>query len=237
MFQYIDCALLERREFIIENGSHETDTLLIPVDGSFRFRCCGGEQTAARGNAVFFKSGEVFTRKIIRPIRVYYIPFACANPAFVPKHSCMLHVDPRRVEENLRLLERDQAMTVHVTADLFYQHHFAADPGGEGDLVDDVIRTFRQRLSAKLNLTDLANHYGLSESGLIYKFKKQLGITPIEALIKLRMEHAAALLLNSDLKVYEIAADCGYENEFYFSNAFKKQTGLSPSAYRKKYMI
>jgi len=60
---------------------------------------------------------------------------------------------------------------------------------------------------------------------------KQLGRTPRQHLIWLRMHKAATLLSTSDQKVESIAAEVGYANPFTFSNTFKRYMGWSPSTY------
>ncbi|MDD6735853.1 MAG: AraC family transcriptional regulator [Clostridiales bacterium] len=49
------------------------------------------------------------------------------------------------------------------------------------------------------------------------------------------MERAKLLLSDTSVKIGEIAELLGYEDSFYFSNVFKKHTGLSPRSYRTKY--
>ena len=48
-----------------------------------------------------------------------------------------------------------------------------------------------------------------------------------------RMKKAEQMLAGSDLTVKTISAECGFANEYYFSNFFKNYYGLSPSEYRK----
>ena len=75
----------------------------------------------------------------------------------------------------------------------------------------------------------------ISESHFQHIFKEQLGISPYAYCLRLRLENARRLLEDTNLKVCEIAQKCGYENALYFTQTFKKETGLTPSAYRKKY--
>ena len=51
--------------------------------------------------------------------------------------------------------------------------------------------------------------------------------------MQLRMTNARSLLEDTDLQIKEIAERCGYKDALYFTQAFKKETGLTPSAYRK----
>lgn len=67
-------------------------------------------------------------------------------------------------------------------------------------------------------------------------FKKELGVTPLEYMINLRMKKAQLLLTamwTDGYTVAEIAGQCGYDNALYFSRVFKKKYGCSPREYAK----
>lgn len=66
-------------------------------------------------------------------------------------------------------------------------------------------------------------------------FKKETGLSPLDYLTALRMEHAQRLLsTNRSLPVAEIARMCGYENALYFSRVFKKHCGCAPSQFASR---
>ncbi len=50
--------------------------------------------------------------------------------------------------------------------------------------------------------------------------------------MKHRIDKASELLMNTPLKIYEIAEKVGYNDVYYFSHSFKKQTGLTPKEFR-----
>ena len=59
-----------------------------------------------------------------------------------------------------------------------------------------------------------------------------MGKSPKEYLTEYRIKQACRLLKETDLSISAIAYSVGFENNLYFSKAFKKQKGLSPSEYR-----
>jgi len=74
-------------------------------------------------------------------------------------------------------------------------------------------------------------------SGLSYDYFKDLfiakyGTTPVKYVTMLKIEKAKELLITGQYTVTQIAEMCGYDNVYYFSNVFKKQTGVSPRNYR-----
>lgn len=86
-----------------------------------------------------------------------------------------------------------------------------------------------------LMLDDVAQYAYISTSYLCVIFKKEAGMTFIEYLTRIRMEHAAKLLRETDMRNYEIAEACGYSNPTYFSTIFKKYFDVPPSIYKTNY--
>ena len=64
-------------------------------------------------------------------------------------------------------------------------------------------------------------------------FKQTCGIPPKQYLQDIRMKKAMSLLVNTDLKIAEVALSVGYDCQLAFSGAFRKYTGVSPSEYRE----
>lgn len=100
------------------------------------------------------------------------------------------------------------------------------------DSINKCINYIENNYSKIISLELLGEISNLSTSYLSALFKRTMGISPIEYLIQYRIEKACYLLRTSNLKVYEIAIDVGYENPLYFSKLFKQHTGLSPKQYR-----
>ncbi|WP_130607498.1 helix-turn-helix domain-containing protein [Cohnella abietis] len=84
-----------------------------------------------------------------------------------------------------------------------------------------------------VGLIDVATRYHMDPSHLSRQFKSVTGENFIEYVTRKRMEKACELLRESDRKINDIAELVGYENQRYFSQVFKKFTGLTPSEYRE----
>lgn len=80
----------------------------------------------------------------------------------------------------------------------------------------------------------LAKLLGLNKSYFIRFFKKHVGVSPMEYLLKRKMEEASKMLLFSSVRISDIAAALGYSNCHHFSSQFKKHFGLPPKSYRQK---
>ncbi|MCR2802319.1 response regulator transcription factor [Paenibacillus soyae] len=84
-----------------------------------------------------------------------------------------------------------------------------------------------------LTLNEVAQKNHVSPNYLSYLFKKNTGCNLWEYVIKLRMEESKRLILNTDLRRYEISEMVGYESPEHFSKIFKKYFGMSPSEMKK----
>lgn len=83
-----------------------------------------------------------------------------------------------------------------------------------------------------LSVEELCKYLNISATYLSVLFKKEIGMSFVSYLTKVRLEHAVELLNNTEDKSYMIAEKVGYTEPNYFSYVFKKQYGVSPSKYR-----
>lgn len=84
-----------------------------------------------------------------------------------------------------------------------------------------------------LNLQAVCGHLGVSSSRFSSVFKETFGATFMDVLIGLRMKKARELLEMTELRTYEIAERVGFGDPHYFSIAFKKATGMTPTEYAR----
>ncbi|MBV7327499.1 AraC family transcriptional regulator [Chloroflexi bacterium TSY] len=92
-------------------------------------------------------------------------------------------------------------------------------------------------LAESLSLADIAQVVHLSPHHFLRSFKEAFGITPHAYLIQKRIERAQYLLAHTTHPVTEICLDVGFESLSSFSNLFRRETGLSPRAYRQETRI
>ena len=85
-------------------------------------------------------------------------------------------------------------------------------------------------------ISDLARHCGISESGLYAFFRSYAHTTPIEVKNTLLVEKAVLLLTSTDLSVEEISERVGIQTTAYFRKLVKEKTGKTPTQIRKDYV-
>ncbi len=94
-----------------------------------------------------------------------------------------------------------------------------------------LMRNYREQVS----LEKLAALVNLAKGSLCRVFKSNMGMTIFEYLNRIRIEFACKLLMDEDLSMTEVCFDSGYSNLSHFNKQFKKNTGVPPSEYRKRF--
>ena len=105
------------------------------------------------------------------------------------------------------------------------------------EIVSMAVKTLNQDFFRNVELTSFAEKYKISYVQFLRRFKAETGMTPFEYTARLKIKRAEYLLVNTDLAIKDISPVCGFENEYYFSNFFKKRKGCSPSKYRAEFSI
>lgn len=107
-----------------------------------------------------------------------------------------------------------------------------------GELIDKVKQQIREHYDDdQLSLYEISKKIGVSSSHLSKIFSQETGQTMTEYLTTTRIGKAKELLKTTRSKTFEIAFQVGYNDQHYFSNLFKKVTGLTPTEYRKQGLV
>ncbi|MBQ3234585.1 MAG: helix-turn-helix domain-containing protein [Clostridia bacterium] len=101
-------------------------------------------------------------------------------------------------------------------------------------IVKNTILIIDSDLSSDLSPKILASAQNVSLGYLSSAFKKATGESLCEYIRKRRIEHAVYLLKTTNLQIQTIASKCGIVDVQYFSKLFKRQTGVSPTEYKKR---
>ncbi|RTE11659.1 helix-turn-helix domain-containing protein [Paenibacillus whitsoniae] len=124
---------------------------------------------------------------------------------------------------------------VHDTTFLFFRRLQGLQ--GDGKTIDASISRMIQRMHEDLSypykLEELAESINYSVPYFSSMFKKTTGESFVQYVTRLRVEKAKLLLLTTDQKTFEIAESIGFENYRSFNRIFKKETGVTPSDFRR----
>lgn len=96
-----------------------------------------------------------------------------------------------------------------------------------------VVEYFNFAFSKKLTLDEISEKFATNRTTLNALFKKEYGTSAMDYLNNVRIQNASFMLTNTGLPIATVAERTGFSDEAYFSRAFKKATGKSPSEFRR----
>ena len=98
--------------------------------------------------------------------------------------------------------------------------------------IDAVLDFIQTNVAVQPSLSLLCDTFSISRPYLYHMFNENVGTSPIEYWISLKMTEAKKLIRDGELNVTQIAERLGYNSIHHFSRMFKRFTGVSPSAYK-----
>jgi AraC family transcriptional regulator len=129
-----------------------------------------------------------------------------------------------------------QAIAIHLARN--YTEPIKDAPSGSPSLpgykLGQITDWMAEHLAEDFNLDRLAAQAGLSKFYFNRLFKSAMGVSPSRYLITLRIDKAKRLLRETRRSVVDVGLDVGYAGPSHFAQLFRKETGLSPSDYRRQ---
>jgi LacI family transcriptional regulator len=97
-----------------------------------------------------------------------------------------------------------------------------------------AMRVIREQACKGIKVAQLCRHVSISRRALDERFKKLIGRTPHDEIVRVRLERVKRLLVETDLTMEAISRAAGFAHVEYLSTAFKKHTGIPPSEFRRQ---
>ncbi len=183
------------------------------------------------------------------PWSILWVHFKGTNTQFFPLDDCNIidinspHANNRMMflfDLLFRVLERNYTLGnfIYISQVLslilseIYHREKADSTSKQNRHITIIVRYMYQHIHENLSLEDLSRELNLSKSYMNAIFKKYAKRAPLDFFINLKMQEACKLLRSTDLYIFEVGKELGYEDQYYFSRIFKKVVGVSPREYR-----
>ena len=118
---------------------------------------------------------------------------------------------------------------------LYEEAKQAALENNESDVYKKALQYIKANYTEGITVADVARHTGYSESYFGYAFKKKYKMSVSRYVRELQLAKAKDLLVDTAFAVSTVASYVGFDDSNYFTAIFKKQFGISPKEFRKKY--
>lgn len=103
--------------------------------------------------------------------------------------------------------------------------------------VERAIEFMHARMATPCSIEQMAKTLGCSRAKLFDVFKDSTGVPPYDYWLRLRIDHAQHMLLESARPIPEIATDFGFSTVQYFTLVFRKYAGMNPHEYRERFQV
>jgi len=107
----------------------------------------------------------------------------------------------------------------------------------QSSIVSQAVHIMEAEYASLSGVSELAKRIGVSWEHLSRSFHREIGCTPVKYLTDIRLQAAMNNLLNTEDTIETVAHRNGFANGNYFNKVFRKQTGLTPTQYRKQRTI
>ncbi len=204
------------------------------VSGCGTFVYKGKPYAVRQGEAFIAPMGEVmlYYADTLDPWHYMWMGFdgrlaeAFSSLAPIVKYSVNWAEELLELDRSSPMLEFDAAAKLF----MMYSEWFA-EKTERSDYASQVKDYVKAKYTQELSVEMIAEHMSLDRRYLSRLFKQKTGKTIQEYIIKVRI-NSAKQLLEEGYNISEAAHMCGYEDVCNFSKMFKKQTGISPGAWK-----
>ena len=192
-----------------------------------------------RHDQVMDKEGEDLCVTLAVPVRYRGVPRRC---------FCVDRVEDASIIEDIRLLSQgrvdltptEQAIfnlratsTLYALVNLAHARDEASARGAE-KYVQKAEQYVRDHFATLTTLRETAGHTGIGYDHLRHAVKAVRGRSLVRYLTEIRIERAKTLLVHSQIPLKQVASQCGFRDEYYFSAVFHRLVGSPPGRYRQR---
>ena len=135
--------------------------------------------------------------------------------------------------ENLRTIEEVGTLLRTMFFDFCKLCGEASAPFKGNPELMKCINFIRNHVNESISISDVAKHINRSDSYAMKLFRRELGITIGQFIMRCKLEEAKSLLTYTDMSLSEISHYLCFSSQSYFQNVFRKKYNITPDCYRK----
>ena len=255
-------ASFHNRRYSIRRHIHQYSELVYILDGEFTVITEGKREIAGKGDIVIIPpyqphsyctehDGNVhfwmllfsnsLINDMIRSTNSYYM---YDKNIFKPSESLKIFIEDRMIDTNEMPLIVDDAIMrklkglLYPVFDEYLSKVELCNDVRKGDAaaITIIMQYISQHYHENITLEEVCNAIGYSRSYISHILKSTLAMNFRTILNSFRINYARNLLINTNMKSFNIAVESGFESERTFHRVFKEVMEITPSDYRKKYV-
>lgn len=229
-----------------KNGRH-SDALVYFTEGEITYKFDGYELCATAETIIYLPKHSTYEMHITKTSKYICVDFDFEEsaevrraeiyknlPSSVPNEFMKLFYNRHRVEpwcisETFSSLYKIYALALRTK-----YKSYSKSSKKTTDAIKYILESYTD---PELSISEISVRLGISETHLRRLVKNKVNMSPIQYITSLRIEKAKNMLRNSNCMISEIAAFCGFSDQYYFSREFKAIVGLSPTEYKESHIF
>jgi len=249
------CGYLEGR-YCLPNHIHQFPEIVLCLDGSMELTVDGTERTMQKGDIAViapFRSHSFHTQKYVkRWLAVFSGDFISEliskNGLYGIGEDFVFHASPELLNYIIPKLPDSHEMffdpssaeirSFKTLCFAVYEEYMRKVPLSKetkpNRALPSILLYINEHYKENISLAQIGSALGYSPKYISLCLSKVENFNLFNLINSLRSDYAKTLLLSTDLKMIDIAYECGYTNEKSFYRAFKQVTGMTPGEYKKQ---
>lgn len=247
-----NARLAYKNKDVTQNRKTTMFELELPIEFGGTSYINDDHQSITSGLFICAKPGQ--TRHTVLPFTCYFVHLTINGGALydmlmsmpsyinIPNISVYEQIFKRLCKYYERGLDEDTVIMQGLILELIYSLYSICEKdilknkikSNNSKVVETVTEYIKNNLSSDLSLEALSNYASFSPIHFHNMFKSSTGMTLHDYIEERRMKKAINLLVGTDLTLSEIAYECGFSSQSYFSYAFKRRFGETPRQYTRK---
>ncbi len=231
-------------QYIVERENFQSILVLLVVDGDISFVKGEKEYTACAGETALIDCYEPHCYYAKNKLEAYWVHIDGGNTreffgelfdkcGYIIKSNDAITA---QIKEIYSFVKSGEKLTDGEISVLIYRLMISLFTNeGEGEKqrgIDAAMSYIRKHYAEKLDVCELSRIANMSESYFAHQFKKKVGTSPYDYILRIRLSHAKEMLKNTSMSICDIAYHTGFASESNFISYFKTREGLSPLKFR-----
>lgn len=244
----------KKEEFLLSEDQDSFWVIYLILDGKCQFKIGDKIGIAVGPSLLICPPNTIFERRVLESLSFHFFRLDLIGPhSYLHLESGLRNLNKERLCLNEKILRQyvydlsaySFFIRTHLIQDLLLfdslnnqqPHYSQSQPTIRNSRIIELLHYIDQHYQEELTIEALSQKYCFNASYLSRLFKKELGISPKEYLLNIRLKNIQQLLISTNLPIEEIAELTGFKHGYYLSKYFKKKFGVSPSCFRKKHLI
>lgn len=237
------------RQYRIDRTKRGTDMFEFVVSGKGYIDHRGKKYAVTAGDTLHFRQGATYIQyadpdepyeKIWLNVSGDLVRALLTNYRFteeidiVPANTHAVFLDMHQAVMGDEGIERI-SLLLHKLILQMYRHSAARPP--QNTLAQKIRHYLDEHVMEEIRLEEVAARFFISKIQLIRVFKRAYNTTPYAYILNAKLQLAQNLLLTTDVPIKEIAAQLNFTDGHYFTNSFKRQVGIPPGEFRRRFVL